>query len=93
MVKLLTKDPKEGYYDRLLKHGNPKTWIIKGCDRLSNLRTLKDTSPDFQAKQYAETRKVIYPLLDHLVSVSTAQNEHVTASATLRRLIHQSIEG
>jgi (p)ppGpp synthase/HD superfamily hydrolase len=91
MVKLLTKDPKEGYYDRLVKHGNPRTWIVKGCDRLSNLRTLKDTSPEFQAKQYAETRKVIYPLMGLAASTSDIDLAH--AASTLRDLIHKTVEG
>lgn len=69
-VKLLTKDPKEGYYERLSEHGNPKTWIIKGCDRLSNLRTLKGCKPEFQEKQLKETSAVIMPLMRGLVNVA-----------------------
>lgn len=85
MVKLLTKAPKEGYYERLMKHGTWKTWFVKGCDRLSNLRTLKGCSPEFQAKQLAETRKVICPLMDLLVE--RCPPEYRVSANDLRKLI------
>ena len=89
-VKLLTKDPKEGYYERLVKHGNPKVWIVKGCDRLSNLRTLKDCPEEFKAKQYAETRRVIYPLMNLLVD--NAPKELLHPAAMLRELVVYNVE-
>lgn len=87
MVKLLTKDPKEGYYERLMSHGNWRTWTVKGCDRLDNLRTLKDTQVEFQRRQLAETRRVIYPLMNELVTVHA-----VPSSNILRKLIHDTVE-
>ena len=89
MVKLLTKAPKEGYYERLYNHGNWKTWMVKGCDRLSNLRTMKDCTAEFQLKQKIETGSVILPILIKLF-------EHAPAHAmpgvrTLRYQIEQAI--
>ena len=53
-VRLLTKEPKEGYIDRLV-YADSETILIKACDRLDNLRSLSETSIEFQRKQIAET--------------------------------------
>lgn len=92
MVKLLTKEPKEGYYERLMEHGTPETWIIKGCDRLSNLRTLHGCSVDFQMKQRNETRKVIYPLMNLLLQRAKPGSQG-TAAFKLEELIRLATEG
>lgn len=66
IVKLLTKnpeDPKGAYYRRLQDHGNAQTLIVKGCDRLSNLRTLSGCDKAFQTKQILETIGIILPIL------------------------------
>lgn len=68
MVKILSKVPKEGYYERLQKFGDSRVWVIKGCDRLANLRTLPKTPPEFQRKQIKETRTIIIPFMNHLLS-------------------------
>jgi (p)ppGpp synthase/HD superfamily hydrolase len=86
-VKLLTKDPKEGYYARLNTYGNPKVWIVKCCDRLSNLRTLAGCSPEFQKRQINETVAVITPLIDRIKS-----DKHWAASGgTLGILIRNEL--
>lgn len=74
MVRLLTKNPKEGYYGRLLDHGDFPTVIIKGCDRLSNMRTLEGCSMDFRMKQREETAKVVIPFLGNFVFANKLQN-------------------
>lgn len=89
-VKLLTKDPKEGYYERLAHHGNVETWIVKGCDRLSNLRTLKGCEPAFQLKQYTETVKVILPLMRQMVETARGSNLYKSAYK-LEDLIHYEL--
>lgn len=66
MVKLLSKLPKEGYYDRLMRFGNPAVWIIKCADRLDNLRSLEQTPVEFQEKQVVETTQKIYPIFIQL---------------------------
>ena len=90
MVKLLTKEPKEGYYERLVKHGTWKTWFVKGCDRLSNLRTLDGCSPEFQAKQRKETKEVICSLMDLLVQ--RCPEEYRVSAKDLRALIWKASE-
>lgn len=68
VVKFVTKTPenKERYHELLMNYGDPRAWIVKGCDRLSNLRTLKDCSPEFQRKQVYETCTKIIPLMEML---------------------------
>ncbi len=66
MIKLLTKDPKEGYWDRLVRRGDWETLVVKSCDRLDNLRSLKAGTVEFQKKQIKETIECFYPLLDQL---------------------------
>lgn len=66
MVKLLTKDPKEGYWERLIKRGDWETLVVKASDRLDNLRSLKAGTKEFQQRQLKETIECFYPLLDQL---------------------------
>lgn len=63
MVTMLTKNPKEGYYDRLRNHADEDTLIVKACDRISNLRTLEGCEGNFRDKQIKETMLVLYPVL------------------------------
>ncbi len=62
-VRLLTKDPKEGYVDRLLA-ADEDTVLVKLCDRLDNLRSLDGCDEAFQARQIMETRRDYMPLFD-----------------------------
>lgn len=93
IVKLLSKEPKEGYYDRLNRFGNWKAWAIKGSDRLDNLRSLSKTTREFQQRQLDETRKVIYPLMNRLVlsAEDMPGNLHLVG-VTLRDKIHNIVE-
>jgi len=70
MVKLLTKNPKEGYYDRLMKHGTWETLFVKGCDNLSNLRTLEGCDREFQVKTCKQSREKIMPLMGRLTIIA-----------------------
>lgn len=71
-VKLLTKTAanKDRYYDNLMTYGYPMVWIVKGSDRLSNLRTLDQCSKEFQAKQVHETYAKILPMLRQLTNTA-----------------------
>ncbi len=44
-TRLLTKDPKEGYFHRLL-HASDGVKLVKLCDRLDNLRSLPTIEDD-----------------------------------------------
>lgn len=63
MVTMLTKNPKEGYYERLRNHADVDTLVVKTCDRISNLRTLGGCEEAFRNKQIRETMEVLYPIL------------------------------
>lgn len=69
VVMLLSKNPKEGYLERLLNSRSFRAFVIKGCDRLDNLRTLPP-DPAFRQKQITETREKFYPLFDRMVELA-----------------------
>jgi len=54
-VRLLTKDPKEGYVKRLW-NADWGTVVVKFCDRLDNLRSLDGCGDVFTAKQVKDTK-------------------------------------
>jgi (p)ppGpp synthase/HD superfamily hydrolase len=66
-VKVLSKTPPEGYLDRFKVCTDWRPYIIKGCDRLDNVRSLKAGSDTFIAKQVNETREKYYPLFDRMM--------------------------
>jgi (p)ppGpp synthase/HD superfamily hydrolase len=65
MVTLLTKAPgeKETYFRRLSNYADAATMIVKGCDRLHNLRSMKDCEIKFIEKQITETEEWVIPLI------------------------------
>ncbi len=67
-LKLLTKDPKEGYLERLKTYGTWREILVKICDRLNNLRTLGACTPEKIKSQIAETKREFIPLCDLLIS-------------------------
>lgn len=64
-VKLVSKCPKEGYYDRLRSYGTELAVMVKMLDRMDNLRSMGDCSEEFKARQIRETCDVIIPLAYH----------------------------
>lgn len=64
IVRVVSKIPAEGYTQRLAC-ADPDTIIVKGCDRLDNVRSLvcEGTTEDFVRKQITETRAKYIPLL------------------------------
>lgn len=71
-VQLLSKNPKEGYYDRLINCKNWKVLAIKSCDRLDNLRSLMidGTTIEFQKRQIKETEDIYYPIFNLLLQLA-----------------------
>lgn len=66
-VSQVSKAPKEGYHDRLVTFGTWKTFRLKACDRLHNVRTLEAGSEEFRRKQIAETEAEYLPLFNRMV--------------------------
>lgn len=72
IVKTLSKVPKEGYLDRFYLSVDWRPYVIKGCDRLDNLRSLSPqfTTPEFRLKQTKETQEKYLPLFERMVSLT-----------------------
>jgi (p)ppGpp synthase/HD superfamily hydrolase len=75
MVRLLSKLPKEGYYDRLRNCKNWQIVALKMCDRLDNLRSLMvpGVSLEFQKRQIKETQEIYIPLFDGIVPICPSE--------------------
>jgi len=69
IVKTLSKVPNEGYIERFLMSSDWRSYMIKACDRLDNLRSLNAAPVDFQRKQIAETRGKYYQLFDRMIDI------------------------
>ena len=82
LQEAISKVPKEGYAERLIHFGDWRAMMLKGCDRLDNLRSLDAASPAFRAKQVNETRKVYYAIFNRMVEITPA--EHAKSASSLR---------
>jgi (p)ppGpp synthase/HD superfamily hydrolase len=79
IVSLLSKVPKEGYHERLEAFGTWETFLVKGCDRLDNLRSMGQATEAFRTKQIAETRKLYYALFNRMVDLAPSQMRDATS--------------
>ena len=66
-IQLLTKRPRRGYLPRMLEFGSTRVLLVKGADRLHNLRTLSGCKPEKQRRQILETKKKYLPLMGKLI--------------------------
>lgn len=72
-IKLLSKLPKEGYLDRLQKYGDDDVLLVKACDRLHNLRSMKSSPATFIQKQITETKEKLMPIFRQSKDVRVAR--------------------
>lgn len=70
IIKTLSKVPEAGYLDRFNCCTDWRPYVVKGCDRLDNLRSLKGTSIEFRKRQIAETQEKYFLLFDRMVSLT-----------------------
>lgn len=91
-VKLLSKLPKEGYYERLHKHGNSNVWIVKISDRIDNLRSMDQLPEEFKQRQKTETYKRIIPLLTELRGEATNNHKMLYTHDILEEKIHSLLD-
>lgn len=70
IVKTLSKAPKEGYLDRFYMSTDWRPYVIKGCDRLDNLRSLASSTHEFRLKQLSETQQKYFPLFDRMLELT-----------------------
>lgn len=75
IVVLVSRQPREGYEERLAAHGDWKALLIKACDRLDNLRAMKtgQVSKESRARKRAETREIYLPLFERLLTEAPAE--------------------
>lgn len=91
IVKTLSKCPKEGYLERFYTSTDYRSYIIKACDRLDNLRSLHSGSIEFQTRQIKETKEKYYPLFDRMVKLTP--KEYKNNAKELRDLVLKTTEG
>ncbi len=91
IVKTLSKVPKEGYLDRFYMSCDFRSYVIKACDRLDNLRSLSSGSVEFQTKQIKETKEKYYPLFNRMVKLTP--KEYKNNVKELRDLVLKTTEG
>ncbi len=70
LVKVLSKCPPEGYIDRFMMCTDWRCFMLKGCDRLDNQRSLGSCSVEKRTKQVKETREKYYPLFERMVNLT-----------------------
>ena len=70
IVKVLSKDPKEGYLDRFYVCTDWRPYLIKACDRLDNIRSLAQSSVEFRRKQVSETKDKYFRLFDRMITLT-----------------------
>ena len=83
VVKLVSKMPKEGYYDRLFRFGDERVILAKLCDRLDNMRSLESAPVEFQEKQVLDTMKNIYPLCSKQHKLFTNEITYLSKKITI----------
>lgn len=83
-TKFLTKNPKEGYYEKLIKYGDLETLSVKFADRLDNLRSLPGCEKAFIEKQVKETEEKFMGSLLHRVYQEAPAKLYLVINNSLR---------
>lgn len=73
VIKVLSKTPKEGYLDRFVTSTDWRPYLVKACDRLDNMRSLDQSTREFQQRQVDETRDKYYPLFERMLHLCPTQ--------------------
>lgn len=82
IVVRVTKKPKVGYVERLLKFGEWPELLVKLCDRLHNLRTMGEgTTAEWRQKQCLETKEKYLVLFERLHAAAPVRYSSAIASA------------
>lgn len=90
IVRRLTKRPKNGYVARL-RRADWRTLLVKGCDRLHNLRSLDlpEIGEEFRSRQLKETRDKYFPIFYRLCELAPV--EHSPAVGGLCHEIRETV--
>ncbi|MCX6792544.1 MAG: HD domain-containing protein [Candidatus Falkowbacteria bacterium] len=79
------KEAHDAYINNLLQ-GSPDTILLKMCDRLHNLRSLKNNTPEKRLKTIKETKEVYLPIFQEALLA------YPNAGASLLEKINKEIE-
>ena len=90
IVKVLSKVPKDGYLDRFFVSTDWRPYFCKACDRLDNLQSLDQATPEFKVKQVNETKDKYFRLFDRMVTLTPEECRDGTRR--LRDAIHEQVE-
>jgi (p)ppGpp synthase/HD superfamily hydrolase len=90
IVKVLSKVPKDGYLERFYCSTDWRPYFCKACDRLDNLQSLDQATPEFRRKQITETKDKYYRLFDRMVVLTP--EEYRDGVRRLRDSIHEVAE-
>ena len=93
-VLLASKTPKEGFRERLTRFGDWKVLCVKLADRIDNLRSMRNSTLEFQEKQCKETMEMYLTLAD--IAVQRAPDEYkekVRELASLLGVVLNSAQG
>jgi len=91
IIRLVSKRPKEGYADRLLRLADWKSLVVKLCDRHDNLSDLDSSPAAFKEKQFLETRDVYLPIFDRLVAIVPEMHREAVTGLVLE--VQQLVAG
>lgn len=96
IVKVLSKDPAEGYLERFNLCSDWRPYVIKGCDRLDNLRSLSEPTVTlkFRQKQIKETQEKYFPLFERMLILTPREYEsrvQVLRDSILRETERQAV--
>lgn len=85
ILRMVSKDPKDGFHERFVQYANWRTFFVKFCDVLHNLRTLPPGDAVFRAKQTKEVREVYLPMAPRMLSLMPPEL-HAGAEALLSEI-------
>ncbi len=91
-VLMMSKRPKAGFKERLLRHGSWEALAIKVADRVDNLRHMLNSDPAFVLKQYNESREMYPKVLARMRAIATTKEE-VEVTNALENLFSDALAG
>lgn len=91
-VLMMSKRPKAGFKERLLRHGSWEALAIKVADRVDNLRHMSHSDPAFVLKQYSESREMYPKVLGRMHALST-NTEEAEVTRNLENLFSNALAG
>jgi guanosine-3',5'-bis(diphosphate) 3'-pyrophosphohydrolase len=91
-VLLVSKRPKAGFLKRLRRHGTWRELAVKVADRIDNLRSLGNSTPEFRAKQIQETLAHYPDLVERMEASADGESAQIqSAVGALAHLLSEEV--